>query len=146
MAELKTKKHVLIVGGGFGGVKTALELAGDSRFAVTLISDRPDFWYFPSLYHAATGVTNKVAAIPLAKLFAGKRVHIVIATASKLDRTNKILQASDGQKFPYDAVVLALGVVTNYFGIPGLEQYSFGIKSIKEVEELKTHLHRQLLY
>jgi NADH dehydrogenase len=145
MAEIKTKKHILVVGGGFGGVKAALELAGDSRFAVTLLSDRPDFWYFPSLYHTATGVTNKLAAIPLKNLFAGKRVRIVIASASKLDRPNKILQTSDGQKFSYDAIVLALGVVTNYFGIPGLAEYSYGIKSIKEVEQLKTHLHRQLI-
>ena len=49
------KINVLIVGGGFGGVKAALELADDDRFLVTLLSNRPDFHYYPTLYHTATG-------------------------------------------------------------------------------------------
>ncbi|MGH7234140.1 MAG: NAD(P)/FAD-dependent oxidoreductase, partial [Candidatus Saccharimonadales bacterium] len=45
----------------------------------------------------------------------------------------------------YDSLVLCLGQVTNYFGIPGLSELSYGVKSIKEVEEFKAHLHAQLL-
>ena len=44
-----------------------------------------------------------------------------------------------------DKVVLALGVVTNYFDIPGLPEFSYGIKSIGEAEELKRHLHEQII-
>lgn len=47
-------------------------------------------------------------------------------------------------KLGYDALILSMGVKTNYFNIKGLEQYSFGIKSIDDAEELKRHLHRQI--
>lgn len=138
------KKNVLIVGGGFGGVKTALELSKDDRFAVTLISERSDFWYFPTMYRVATGATNKYSVIPLEGLFKNKPVTFVKATAARLDREAKTIITTDKQAYAYDALVLALGVETNYFGIPGLKEYSYGIKTIQEVEELKTHLHKQL--
>ncbi|MEO6761235.1 MAG: FAD-dependent oxidoreductase [Candidatus Saccharimonadales bacterium] len=139
------KKHILVVGGGFGGTRTALLLSADDRFDVTLVSERPDFWYFPSLYRTVTGVTNRVSRIPLGRILAGKKVRLIIDKAIKLDRPAKILKTESNHDLPYDAIVLALGVETNYFGIPGLADYSYGIKTIQEVEELKTHLHRQLI-
>ncbi|MFA5004038.1 MAG: NAD(P)/FAD-dependent oxidoreductase [Candidatus Saccharimonadales bacterium] len=140
-----SKPQILIVGGGFGGVKAALELSKNPDYSVVLLSDKPDFWYFPSLYHVATGTTNKVSVIPLARIFKHKPVKVIVAAATKLDRKAKTIITADGQTLSYDTLVLALGVVTNYFGIPGLKEFSFGIKSIEDVEKLKTHLHRQLL-
>ena len=49
------KVRVLILGGGFGGLKTALGLIDRPEFSVTLLSDQADFRYYPTLYHAATG-------------------------------------------------------------------------------------------
>ena len=49
---------VTIVGGGFGGVKTALELAKNKHNRITLISDKEDFQYFPALYGTATGKSH----------------------------------------------------------------------------------------
>jgi NADH dehydrogenase len=141
MAE---KKKIVVVGGGFGGIKTALELSKDNRFTVTLISDRTDFWYFPSLYHTATGITNQLSVIPLKRLFEGKAVQVITARINKLDRETKTLSDDKGVTYEYDALVLALGVVTNYFGIPGLEEFAYGIKTLEEVENFKTHLHEQL--
>lgn len=138
------KKRILIAGGGFGGVKAALELAAESRLAVTLISDRPNFRYYPALYHTATGGARSQASIPLEKIFVGKAVKLVQDKAKKLDEQARRLTTANGQTFEYDFLILALGVVTNYFGIKGLKQYSFGIKSLEEAEELKNHLHKQL--
>ena len=50
--------NITIVGGGFGGVKAALELAKDPKNNITLISDKPDFQYYPALYSAATGYSH----------------------------------------------------------------------------------------
>jgi NADH dehydrogenase len=44
----------------------------------------------------------------------------------------------------YDILVLGLGVVTNYFGIPGMQEYSYSIKSLEEIRRFKSHLHQQL--
>jgi len=47
----KPKERVLIVGSGFGGTKAALELAGDPRFAVTLLTNDLNLRYYPAVYH-----------------------------------------------------------------------------------------------
>jgi len=138
------KQKVLIVGGGFGGLKAALNLAGDERFEVTLLSERADFRYYPTLYHTATGAKASNASIPLAHLFAGKPVHFVQGVASSIDRRAKTITTADGQTLGFDSLILALGVITNYFGIKGLEEYAYGIKSAEEVSRFKTHVHQQL--
>jgi NADH dehydrogenase len=146
MTEKKPKQHIVVVGGGFGGVKTALELSKQAEdYTVTLVSDRPDFWYYPTLYQTATGGSRNQSSIPLKELFEDKKVKFVHGTAKTLDRTAKTVTLADGKALQYDKLVLALGVVTNYFGIPGLQEFSYGIKSIAEAEELKQHLHKQLI-
>ena len=139
------KEKVLVVGGGFGGVKAALELAGNPHFAVTLLSDQPDFRYYPTLFHTATGGNRANSSISLASLFVGKGVKLEQGTAETIDRIAKAIVTAEGQTFSYDTLILSLGVVTNYFGIPGLAEYSYSIKSQDEVQRFKTHLHQQLI-
>lgn len=138
-------KRVVILGGGFGGVKAALELSQDQRFAVTLISDEDSFRYYPALYHSATGGARRVSEIPLAEIFTEHSVKLVKARATHIDRPKQRIMTKGGGAITYDIVIVALGVVTNYFGIEGLDQHSYGIKSIAEAEKFKQHLHQQLI-
>jgi len=138
------KYKLVIVGGGFAGVKLALDLCHDKRFAITLVSDRPDFRNYPTLYLTATGKKRMISSIPLQELFADKPVEIVNDPVVALDRTTKHIVTKSKRRIPYEGLVLALGVVTNYFGIKGLAQYSYTIKSPEGAEALKTHLHQQL--
>ncbi len=140
-----TKQKVLIVGGGFAGVKAALDLVQDDRFEITLLSDSDSFQYYPRLYHVATGGTRENAAIPLRSIFEGKRITIKQGRAASLDRKQKQIMTDQNEAYSYDTLVLALGVVNNYFHIPGLEELSYGIKSIHDIEVLKNHLHQQLV-
>lgn len=139
------KEQVLIVGGGFGGVKTALELCRDGRFDVTLLSDSPDFRYYPTLYHAATGGKRANAIIPLKRFFEDDDITLVVGNAKTLDRKAKTVTTAKGEKYEFDTLILALGVITNYFGVPGLAKYSYSIKSGEEVARFKEHLHQQLI-
>lgn len=132
------------MGGGFAGVKTALELCKDDRFTVTLLTDDPDLRYYPTLYHSATGGKRANSSIPLETIFDGKPVTIAIDTAKKLIRKDKTVATRKGRAHEYDTLVLALGVVTNYFGIPGLPEYSYSIKTQSEAARFKRHLHQQL--
>ena len=143
MTEQK-KQRVLIVGGGFGGIKAALELAKERQVAVTLLSDRDHFRYYPSLYHTATGGLRAQSSIALNKILPDNNVEIVLGKAEKLDRDKQAITLKDGKKLHYDILILALGMVTNYFGIKGLDKYSYGIKSMEEVQRFKQHLHSQL--
>ena len=65
--------NITIVGGGFGGVKTALELAKQHDATITLITDKTDFQYYPALYGAATGRSHLESWVPLTTIFAGKK-------------------------------------------------------------------------
>jgi NADH:ubiquinone reductase (H+-translocating) len=139
-----SKHRVVIVGGGFSGVKTALELADDQRFEVTIISDHDDFRVYPTLYHVSTGGAKRVSSIPLSEIFVGKSVRVVIDSVTDLDRKARTVTTATGQILSYEALVLGLGVKTNYFHIEGLDQFSFGIKTPADAEALKKHLHQQL--
>lgn len=141
----RTTQKVLILGGGFGGIKTALQLAPHHEFQTTLISDQTHFRYYPSLYRTATGGNQAASIIPLKEIFEAKPVHLVLDTASSLDRQKKIVQGASGEKYAYDVLIISLGSVTNFFGITGLKKYAYGIKSMDEARRLRNHLHQELI-
>jgi NADH dehydrogenase len=138
-------KKVLIIGGGFGGVKAALELADHRAFEVTLLSDQENFRYYPTLYNIAVGKSRLGASIPLSEIFEGKKVKIIHAKAVAIDREHRAVKDSAGHNHHYDDLIVALGVVTNFFGIKGLKENSYGIKTLEEAQELRNHLHKQLV-
>ncbi|MBI2009169.1 FAD-dependent oxidoreductase [Candidatus Saccharibacteria bacterium] len=136
------KKRVLILGGGFGGIKVALELAGHPDYEITLVSDQDNFRYYPQLYHAATGGSRYASEIPLQEIFAGKDIRLVKGSVKRLDRQTKAIECRAGKKYKFDSLVVALGVTTNFFGIKGLAQNAYGIKTLDEAKRLRAHLHK----
>lgn len=137
--------NVTIVGGGFGGIKAALELSKDKSIQITLISDKSDFQYYPALYSAATGHSHLESWVPLGTIFAGKKnIRVQLDKIISIDPTAKELKGESGKTYAYERCILALGVVTTYFGIEGLETYAFGIKSQEEIERLKRHLYTDI--
>ncbi|KKU19927.1 MAG: NADH dehydrogenase [Candidatus Saccharibacteria bacterium GW2011_GWA2_46_10] len=136
------KRKILIAGGGFGGIKAALELESDENSDITLLSDHDYFRYYPALYRAATGGRSAASSIPLAEIFDGKNVKLVIDEAQKIDKDQKLVRCHSGKGFYYDTLIIALGVVTNYYGIKGLAEYSYGIKTLEEAQRLRDHLHK----
>jgi NADH dehydrogenase len=138
--------NITIVGGGFGGVKTALELAKNPNATITLITDKPDFQYYPALYGAATGRSHLESWVPLDTIFNGKKnVTVQFDTVESIDPSRKSLIGASGREYIYETCVLALGTVTTYFGIQGLETYTFGVKSAAEIEELKQHVYADVV-
>ncbi len=136
---------VTIVGGGFGGVKAALELAKNKKNHVTLISDRPDFQYYPALYGTATGRSHLQSWVPLGKIFANRpNVDVIIDPILTIDPKVKSIKGESGHSYKYNLLILALGTVTTYFGIKGLDTYSYGIKSSDEIRALKQHLYQTM--
>jgi len=137
--------NITIVGGGFAGVKAALELSKDHSIRITLISDRPDFQYYPALYSTATGHSHLESWVPLSTIFAGiKNIAVELDTITSIDSAAKELRAKSGKTYSYERCIMALGVITTYFGIEGLETYSFGIKSQEEIDRLKRHLYTDI--
>lgn len=138
------KEKVLVVGGGFAGVKVALELSEDEHFDVTLLSNQSDFRYYPTLYRTATGGKRASSSVPLPVIFEGKKVAVIQGEAKTLDRKARTVTTQD-ETLPYDTLVLALGVVTNYFGIPGLAENAYSVKSTEEALRFKNSIHQDCL-
>ncbi|MDB5167578.1 MAG: hypothetical protein JWN26_723 [Candidatus Saccharibacteria bacterium] len=133
--------QITIVGGGFGGVKAALHLSKDKKSQITLISDKPDFQYYPALYGTATGYSHLQSWVPLGEIFAGRdNVTIIIDSIAKISKAEQTITGTSGTLYSYHTLILALGSITTYFGIEGLDQYAYGIKSADEIAELKQHL------
>lgn len=137
---------VVIVGGGFGGVRAALNLANKPGFSVKLVADKTYFEYHAALYRSATGRSPLEVAIPLADFFGyAKNIEVVEDRIEKIDPGKKKLVGVSGSAYGYDAAIMAVGSVTQFFGIKGLEKYSYGVKSIHEALELKRHIHETTL-
>lgn len=139
------KQKVLILGGGFGGVKAALELCGNDNFQISLMSDQADFRFYPALFETATGRSSKASTIPLVDILDDSEVTIIKATAKTIDKKSKTITDTNGLSYPYDILIIALGVITNYFGIRGLQKYAYGIKTQSDAKELRDHIHQQVL-
>lgn len=138
--------NITIIGGGFGGIKTALELAKVSTNRITLISDKMNFQYYPALYSAATGHSHLESWVPLGKIFAGiKNIQVHVDTILTIDPEKHMLTSKSGTNYPYETCVLALGTVTTYFGIKGLDQYAYGIKSAVEIKKLKRRIYTDIV-
>lgn len=134
-----------IVGGGFAGVKVALELAKDTSNEIVLITDRDDFQYYPTLYSSATGKSHLESWVPLGEIFAHyDNIHVSIDHIIGIDADKKQLIGASENTYYYRVLIIAVGTVTTYFGIPGMDQYSYGIKSYEEIRRLKERIYEDL--
>lgn len=134
-----------IVGGGFAGVKAALELARDTENDILLISDRDTFQYYPTLYSSATGKSHLESWVPLGEIFANyENIHVAIDHIIGIDAESKEVIGASENRYPYRTLIIAVGSVTTYFGIPGMDQYSYGIKSYEEIRRLKERIYDDL--
>jgi len=137
--------NIVIVGGGFGGVKAALELSKQKENSITLISERSYFQYYPALYSTATGHDYKESWAPLSDIFGQhSNVKIIKDTIVKFDATRRRVEGASGTSYSYQELILALGSVTTYFGIEGLDVYSYGIKSEEEIRRLQQHIFTEM--
>jgi len=137
--------NVVVVGGGFAGVKAALELSKRQVGKVTLISDESYFLHHATLYATATGKDMAESVIPLKDIFVNSpNVTVVKDKITSIDPTRRLLIAGKNQ-YHYDKAVMALGSVTTFFGIKGMEEHAFGIKQVDEVQKFHDHIHEEVV-
>lgn len=135
-------KQLVIVGGGFAGVRVARQLRKQKNIKITLVNESEDFRYCPALYRAATGFKLGTARLPLEwMLLDNPNADLILGKAEKINPKQKFVALEDGTKLHYDYAVLAMGSVTTYFNIEGLHEHSYGIKTAEEVVKLREHLH-----
>ena len=126
------KKRVVIVGGGFGGLKLAQKLK-NSNFQVVLV-DKNNYHQFPPLIYqvASSGIEPSSIAFPFRRLFQRRKdFYFRLAQVLSIMPEEKMIQTSIG-KLSYDYLVLAAGTTTNFFGNKEIEEESIPMKTLSE--------------
>jgi NADH:ubiquinone reductase (H+-translocating) len=132
---------VIIVGGGFGGLKLARTLNNKPGFDVLLLDKFNHHQFQPLFYQVATaGLDASNISFPLRKVFHNsKNVHIRLAELQEVLPAQKKIKTDIGE-MDYDVLVLAMGAGTNFFGNNQLQEYTFPMKSTAEALQLRHHL------
>src|SRR5215212_412641 len=139
MAE-SPKHHVVIVGGGFGGLNAARALRR-AAVHITLI-DRRNFHLFqPLLYQVATGGLSPAnIAAPLRAIVARQtNCDVLLGDVNGFDLEKQIVQL-DGDQIEYDTLIVAAGARYSYFGHPEWEAFAPGLKTIEDATEIRRRM------
>ena len=142
------KQRVVILGGGFGGISVAQRLeqlfSRDPSLEITLVSQSNYLLYTPMLAEvASSGLEPQHISAPIRASCPNTQFHRTDVAA--VDTSARIVWVSPGESIPaeaisYDHLVLALGSVPNFFGLPGLEEYSFTMKSLEDATRLRNQI------
>jgi len=131
------KPRIVIVGGGFAGLKLARELA-KSPVQIVLI-DKNNFHQFQPLFYqvATAGLEPSSILFPLRKVFQShKNIHIRVTELLEIEPDKNRIQTDLGP-ISYDELVIAVGASTNFFGMKNVQKYSRPMKSVNEALSLR---------
>jgi len=141
--QVSDPKRVVIVGGGFGGlhlIRRLERLLEPGEAEITLV-DRQNYHLFtPLLYQVATGeLPPHAVAYPLRDATAPVGFQFVQSEVSAIDLVSHVVVTADG-RIPFDHVVIAVGSITNDYGIPGVQENAFPVKWLSDGERLRRHV------
>ncbi|MFF8269967.1 NAD(P)/FAD-dependent oxidoreductase [Streptomyces sp. NPDC016562] len=149
------RTRILIVGGGYVGMYTALRLqrklrAGEAE--VTVVTPEPYMTYQPFLPEAAAGsISPRHVVVPLRRVL--DKCRVVIGEAQRIDHSKRtvtvatLATADEGTgptEMEYDELVLAPGSISRALPVPGLADYGIGFKTVEEAIGLRNHVIEQM--
>ena len=137
------EKHVVIIGGGFGGINVAKKLGKAKGLRITLIDRKNHHLFQPLLYQVAmAGLSPAEIATPIRSLLSNyKNTQVFQGNVEKVDLENQRIHTGVGE-YAYDYLVLACGAKHTYFGNSHWEQFAPGLKTLEQATEIR----RRVLY
>jgi NADH dehydrogenase len=137
MAEARAR--ILVVGGGFGGLFTALEAAGAGE--VALVNAEEHFTFTPMLYEYLSGEVEAWHIAPRYAELLNSQVRYVTGAVTDIDfDAREATIAGRVRRVPYDALVLAVGGVTNFWNVEGAEKFALPFRKIRHADELRRRM------
>ncbi|MCP2350166.1 NADH dehydrogenase [Nonomuraea roseoviolacea subsp. carminata] len=133
--------HVVVVGGGFGGLSATRELARAGA-RVTIVDQHPYTTFQPLLYQVATAAMAAGDVTYPLRAFAARypTVRVHAAGLGKLLLDQKQVELTDGAVLDYDYLVLGTGVSTNWLSIEGAEKNALPLYSVRDAKTLRSRL------
>ncbi|MGK7912584.1 MAG: NAD(P)/FAD-dependent oxidoreductase [Synechococcus sp.] len=135
---------ICILGGGFGGLYTALELAEktwNEQPEITLVDRNDRFLFTPLLYELVTGEMDAWEIAPTFRsLLADTSVNFVQGDVAEIQIDTQIVRLTNGRQLDYDYLVMGLGGDTLYAGVPGAKDYARPFRDLADAEALKADL------
>jgi NADH dehydrogenase len=138
--------RICILGGGFGGLYTALRLSQlawekSEKPEIVLVDQSDRFLFSPLLYELLTGeLQSWEIAPPFTELLAGTGVRFYQGVVAGIDIQDQRVQLQNGPEIPYDRLVLALGGETPMDMVPGALSYAFGFRTLADAYRLEEQL------
>lgn len=135
---MQERHHVVVVGGGFGGLQLVNDLKG-APVKVTLIDRRNHHLFQPLLYQVATTVlaTSEIAW-PIRRLYRDRQeVTTLLGEVAGVDMIAKEVTLAHGQSVPYDTLVLATGATHAYFGHDEWAAVAPGLKTLEDATTIR---------
>lgn len=135
------RPHVVVIGGGFGGLQAALGLA-KADADVTILDRKNHHTFQPLLYQVALAALSPAEiAAPIRSVMRGKKnVEVLIGNVIGFDLENHRILLEEGDRVPYDYVVVAAGATHSYFGRDDWAQLAPGLKSLEDATEIRRRI------
>jgi NADH:ubiquinone reductase (H+-translocating) len=140
-----SRRKVVIVGGGFGGLAAARRLR-HADVDVTVIDRMNHHLFQPLLYQVAAGaVSEGECAVPIrVSLRRGPNVTVLMAEAVDFDVERREVVLDRGERIPYDSLIVACGMETSYFGNDEWKDVSCGLKTLADAVDLRDRIYGAL--
>jgi NADH:ubiquinone reductase (non-electrogenic) len=133
---------ILIIGGGFGGLFTALDLP--NSVDTTMVNDHDHFLFKPMLYEYLSGEVEAWHIAPDCKELLGDSASFIQGSVIAIDLNARTVTLASGRTFSYDLLVLAPGAVTNYAGVKGAEEFSLPFRTLDDANRLRQRMTEAL--
>ncbi len=132
--------HVVIVGGGFAGLRCALELAPHDNIHITLLDKNNYQQFHPLLYQVAASILSPTnAAFALRDMLRNfDNVDVQMDEVTSIDLAQRTVHTAAGNSFSADFLVLATGSRVNFFGIPGADKFTLPLYTLTDAEKLRS--------
>ncbi|HEY9735564.1 MAG TPA: NAD(P)/FAD-dependent oxidoreductase [Trichocoleus sp.] len=142
----ESRARICILGGGFGGLYTALRLSKlpwpkAEMPEIVLVDHRDRFVFTPLLYELVTGeLQTWEIAPPYEELLTNTGIRFHQANLSDIDLETRQVTLSDGAQVPYDRLVLALGGETPMDWVPGVAEHALAFRTLEDANRLRERL------